>query len=73
VRLVLARPLAADAIDVVGVEVGAMSAGIGDVVGEAGQPSNRLGCCRVAAVYLRGNRGSPEHMENEDKGLEEEY
>jgi hypothetical protein len=41
-RLLLARPLAADAVGVAGVEVGAMAAGVGDVVGEAGQPLERV-------------------------------
>jgi hypothetical protein len=40
-RFPLARPLAADAVGVVGVEVGAVSARIGDVVGETGQPLQR--------------------------------
>jgi hypothetical protein len=37
-RFPLVRPLATYAVGVVGVEVGAVSAGIGDVVGETGQP-----------------------------------
>jgi hypothetical protein len=41
VKLLLVRPLAADAIGVVGVEVGAVSTRIGDLVGEVGQPLNR--------------------------------
>ena len=40
VQLLLVRPLAADAVGVVGVEVGAVSTRIGNVVGEAGQPSS---------------------------------
>ncbi len=48
-RLLLVRPLAADAIGVVGVEVGAMPAGVGDVVGEAGQPLQGVHGLEVAA------------------------
>ena len=43
------RPLAAHAVGVVGVEVGAMPAGVGDVVGETGQPLQEVHGLEVPA------------------------
>jgi hypothetical protein len=59
-RLLLARPLAADAVGVVGVEVSAVSARIRDVVGEPGQPLQRVHRLEVSAQ--RGvHAGAIEH------------
>ena len=59
-RFSLARPLAADAVGVVGVEVGAVSARIGDVVGETGQPLHRVH--RLDVSPKRGvHAGAVEH------------
>jgi hypothetical protein len=41
-RPLLVRPLAAHAIGVVRVKVAAMSAGVSDVVSEAGEPPDRV-------------------------------
>ena len=45
----LGRPLAAYAVGVVGIEVGAVFAGVGDVVGQTRQPFHRVHGLEIAA------------------------
>ena len=59
-RFLLARALAADAVGVVSVEVGAVSERIGDMVGETGQPLQRVH--RLEVSPERGvHAGAVEH------------